>query len=144
MTQVTTVAESGDQVAIAPGWIKRIAGFLALFSGMVLALLLIFSDAFAQGLLVALITLIGLPILSLVATLVWRYYWYVITALLSVLLLAGLVMWWGIRMGLIEPHRSWNGLRAIILRGDPIGFLLAILLAAIISASLYRVYTCGR
>lgn len=141
MTQVTTVAESGDQVAIAPGWIKRAAGFLALFSGMVLSALLIFSNAVPQGLLVAVLTLIGLPLLSILASLIWRFYWYMITGALCVLLLTGLALWWGISTGVIKLGREWNDLRVIILRGNTIGFVFAILLAAIVTASLIRVYT---
>lgn len=137
MTQVTTIAESGDQVAIAPGWIKRIAGFLALFSGIGLSLLLIFSGALGEGLAVGGITLFGLPLLSLV----WRFYWYVVTVFLSLFILVGLALWWGVNARMISLPEGWEGLRTIILNGEPISILFAIMLAAIVSAALYRFYT---
>jgi hypothetical protein len=137
MTQVTTIAESGDQVVIAPGWIKRIAGFLVLFSGIGLSLLLIFSGATGEGLAVGGITLFGLPALSLI----WRFYWYVVTIFLSLFILLGLVMWWGVNARMLSLPKGWEGLQTIILNGEPISILFAMIVTAIVSTALYRLYT---
>lgn len=137
MTQVTTIAESGDQVVIAPGWIRRIAGFLVLFFGIGLALLLIFSGALGEGLVVGMITLFGVPVLSFI----WRFYWYLVTILLSLFILIGLALWLGINARMISLPRGLENLRTIIQNGDPISIFFAIITAALVAAALYRFYT---
>lgn len=141
MSQDTTAASSGDRVAVAPGWAMRLTGFLALFSGFALALLLIFSGALSQGLLVLLITLAGLPILSFLVYLIWRFYWYVLAALLSVFTLVALGGWLAIKQGVLRLPESWSAVQSFIRQGSLMNFLIALTAAAVVAATTYRFYT---
>lgn len=144
MTQITTTTQAGDIVIIIPGWVMRLVGFLGLFGGFTLALLFVFMGHAIEGFLIALFTLVWTPIWMLFHYILWRFYWYLLAAWLAL----QAFLWVGaalLVMGdLIVPGIGDLNLDTSSLKRSPINALFAVLLAALITAVLYRLYTLSR
>lgn len=150
MTQITTTTQPGDIVVIVPGWIVRAVGFLSLFIGLSTALLLCFGGAIFEGTMLAVLLLAIVPISLLFQYFVWRFYWYLILVILLLQSLCyGLTLIGAANLIARMPSSVANssfGVTAANALGsvNPSTGLIAFLLAALITAVLYRFYTLWR
>lgn len=148
MTQITTTTQPGDIVVIVPGWIVRAVGFLSLFVGLSTSFLLFMNGYITEGVLLAVIMLALVPIGLLIQYLVWRFYWYmaliglIFQSLCYVLTLIGTTGFVS-RMP-VSVQNSPAGPTVAALGTNPVGALIAFLLAALMTAALYRFYTLWR
>lgn len=146
MSQITTTTQPGDIVIVVPGWIMRLVGFMGLFGGLTLSLLIILIGYPIEGFLVLLFTLVWTPIWMLFHYIVWRFYWYLLAAWLSIqafLWVAGFLL---LIRGVTLLPRSL-GLDAVstsAMNANPINGCFSLIIAALITAVVYRLYILSR
>jgi hypothetical protein len=149
MTQITTTTQPGDIVVIVPQWVVRAVGFLSLFIGLSTSFLLFMAGYITEGLILAVIMLALVPIGLLIQYVMWRFYWYlaliglIFQSLCYVLTLIGATGFMA-RMPASVQNSSIGPTAAALSNANPAGSLIAFLLAALVTATVWRVYTLWR